>query len=303
MPILNEKADPLKRASDAAGKAFQPRFLQAVDKALELLPSHRPQSIVEWRRLFPQTTEVRRPRRPWGWFGAAAASLLVAALLLANQRGWWVTSESGQLADREQMTEQTSGARGDDRAEASRRAKAEANRVNQQKREEQRQLELALRREQQEAARRQQARAAEAKRVEREVAELLARAKRQRQQGHLTLPSGDNAYKSYQQVLALVPANREAKAGMDGIADDYQRLAAARRQDGELQKSLNLIRAGRRVAPKHSGLKALQDEVNAELAANREAKQPPQSSESVWKGVTLIKQRAEKVDDVVPPTQ
>jgi hypothetical protein len=296
---LERKPDPLKRATEAAGSYFQPRFLQAIDKALEILPSNRPQSIAKWRLLFPHPSEAKRPRRHWAWAGAAAVSLLMAALL-ANQMQFWETAVTDQSSARKHATEQITQKHQDVRADTPQQVEAQ---VNQARQEKERQQRLALQRAQQEAAREQQSRAAKAARIEREVNELLARAKRQRQQRHLTLPAGDNAYESYQRVLALIPAHAAAEAGLDAIADDYQRLASARRQEGDLQESLALVRAGLRVAPDHSGLQALKDEVKTELAASREPKQPPESSGSLWEGVTLIKQKAEKVDDVVPPTQ
>ncbi|MGC1955164.1 MAG: serine/threonine-protein kinase [Gammaproteobacteria bacterium] len=299
---LERKPDPLKHATDAVGSYFQPRFLQAIDKALELLPADRPQSIAEWRQLFPQLTETKRSRRHWAWAGAAVASLLMAAVL-AHQMGWWKAMDNHQSSVKEHAIEQITAARGEKKAAVPQKIDPQVDAVDQENQEKQRLPELALRRERQEAASEQQASAAAAARLEREVSELLARAKQQRQQGRLTLPPGDNAYESYQRVLMLVPAHREAKSGLDAIANDYQRLAAARRQEGELQKSLNLIRSGLRVAPDHVGLQALQDQVNAQLAARVEPKQPQEPSESVWDGVTLIKKHAEKVDDVVPPVQ
>ncbi len=311
---LERKPDPLKRATEAAGSYFQPRFLRAIDRALELLPARRPQSIAEWRLLFPQPTEARRPRRHWVWGGAAAVSLLLAALL-ASQMGWHKTIDSEQSSAREQLTERVTEPateqvtrhateeRGDRIAKGSHQAEVEVNPEQQENQEQQSPQQLALRREQRGAASERQSRAVEVGRVEREVNELLARANRQRQQRRLTLPSGDNAYESYQRVLALVPGHPRAEAGLEGIADDYQRLAVARRKRGELEESLNLVNAGLRVAPDHARLVALRDEIEVELAAGREAKQVPIPSKSAWEGVTLIKQRAEKVDDVVPPTQ
>ena len=147
--------------------------------------------------------------------------------------------------------------------------------------------------------------ASETERLQKEISDWLARSDRQMRAYRLTEPPGDNAYESYQKVLALDPTNKEAKAGLARIPDKYERLAARRRQNGELQKSLILIETGLRLSPAHSRLLALRDTVQAEIAGPLEKKRDQESKtgKSAWQGVKLKNRDAEKTDDVVPSEQ
>ena len=145
----------------------------------------------------------------------------------------------------------------------------------------------------------------ETERLQKEIGDWLVRGDRQMRAYRLTEPAGDNAYETYQRVLALDPSNQEAKAGLARIPGSYERLAARRRQKGELQRSLDLIETGLKLAPAHSGLLALRDTVQAEIARppEEERGQESKTGESVWQGVKLKDQDAAKTDDVIPSEQ
>jgi serine/threonine-protein kinase PpkA len=105
----------------------------------------------------------------------------------------------------------------------------------------------------------------EEKRLQREVAQLLAQAERQLKDSHLLNPPDDNAYASYRKVLKVEPGNAEAQAGLDKIAALLARSAAQRRDDGRLQESLTLAERGLRAFPDHAGLQALRAEVRTKI--------------------------------------
>ena len=92
-----------------------------------------------------------------------------------------------------------------------------------------------------------------------EVERLLAIAERQLQQKKLTTPKGDNAYETYQTLLQLAPYHPQVKAGFDNIAERYRQLAEQERRSPS--NRWDLIRKGLQVAPEHSGLLALRDQI------------------------------------------
>ncbi|MBF0109197.1 MAG: SUMF1/EgtB/PvdO family nonheme iron enzyme [Magnetococcales bacterium] len=93
---LRNDPDPMKAAVEMGRGRYSPKFLAAVDKALEVLETDRPQSIKEWRKLLgiepmalpapakkmlarnntgplnePQPTEVKRKKSSWRSFIAS----------------------------------------------------------------------------------------------------------------------------------------------------------------------------------------------------------------------------------------
>jgi len=95
------------------------------------------------------------------------------------------------------------------------------------------------------------------------IIELLSQAQRALRSDRLLIPSGDNAYQYYQQVLELEPGNSVALFGMDQIVERYVSLGknALARQDRV--KARRYIARGSRVLPGDSRLIALQESVNA----------------------------------------
>ena len=81
-----------------------------------------------------------------------------------------------------------------------------------------------------EIARQKQA-ALEKQRREREISALLAGAKADLAAGRLTSPAGHNAWEKYQKVLELVPAHASATAGLDSILARYKSMFDAALKD------------------------------------------------------------------------
>ncbi|MGH8584363.1 MAG: protein kinase domain-containing protein [Gammaproteobacteria bacterium] len=89
------------------------------------------------------------------------------------------------------------------------------------------------------------------------VAQWLERAQRQFQLGRLTTPPGDNAFETYRMLLAVVPRQADALAGLEQIAERCMQLAEAARGPGKVEASLALIDQGLQAVPGHGRLAEL----------------------------------------------
>jgi tetratricopeptide (TPR) repeat protein len=89
------------------------------------------------------------------------------------------------------------------------------------------------------------------------VAQWLERAQGQVQSGRLTTPPGDNAFETYRMLLAVVPGQAEALAGLKQIAERYVQLAEAAQEPGHVEASLALIDQGLQAVPGHARLAQL----------------------------------------------
>lgn len=117
----------------------------------------------------------------------------------------------------------------------------------------------------------------EAKRAfKQKIARLLKKAELQVATLRLTTPTNDNAYNTYQQILALAPDNEQAQVGLVKIADQYEQLARTIQDDW--QKSLDLIDKGLKVVPTHIGLQTLRQTI-VEQMPNLTTSNHPNSQE------------------------
>lgn len=112
-----------------------------------------------------------------------------------------------------------------------------------------------------------------AQRKRQQLADLLKKAAVQLKVWRLTEPKGDNAYETYQQVLALVPDHPIAQAGLIKIADQYEKLA--QNQPNNPQKALNLVEKGLQVHPDHSGLNRLKQTLMQKIQQPPKMAKPP----------------------------
>ncbi len=103
------------------------------------------------------------------------------------------------------------------------------------------------------------------------VAELITIAKQ-----HVKIKQFEAAYQTYQNILTIAPHNKQAIIGLQQLAHHYEQLAQTKNQQGELEESLLLINKGLLAYPSHSGLLALQKEVNQRLN-NQNATTTPSS--------------------------
>ena len=102
------------------------------------------------------------------------------------------------------------------------------------------------------------------------INELLERAAQQLARNKLTVPEGDNAFETFQQVLALDPKNVDAEKGFQLIGDQYEALADNLLKKNSFDKSQTYIDRGLSVAPQHAGLLNLRDQVLEQLQQRRQ---------------------------------
>jgi len=102
---------------------------------------------------------------------------------------------------------------------------------------------------------------------QRRLTELLERAAQQQAAERLLEPANGNAYATYQEVLALDPANPEAQAGLERIAEQYAaRVRQTAAEDG-LPEALALLESGLTAFPQNAALRTLQTEFTAQQKA------------------------------------
>ena len=89
-----------------------------------------------------------------------------------------------------------------------------------------------------------------------QLANLLDKAKQQRIKLKITRPEGDNAFETYQRVLELDPANKQAEQGISDLVEYYRGRAVFHKEEGSFDLSLSFIRR-LKIIPKHPGLFAL----------------------------------------------
>ncbi|WP_411726956.1 protein kinase domain-containing protein [Methyloglobulus sp.] len=94
----------------------------------------------------------------------------------------------------------------------------------------------------------------------------LAAAKKAMKAVRFTTPSGDNAHKYYQMVLAMEPDNAEALAGRQKIVDRYARFIQKSRAEGKLDTAKRALQKAESVLPNDPKLQR----IRAELAAGKE---------------------------------
>ncbi len=102
----------------------------------------------------------------------------------------------------------------------------------------------------------------EERRRQHQLKELLVQARQYLAQSRLTEPKGNNAFDTYNAVLALDRKNQEALKGLTQIAKRFEQRAREARNRGDIPGSLALIEQGIHIDPKHGGLQALKDSMS-----------------------------------------
>ncbi|MDQ3731225.1 MAG: hypothetical protein M3329_04565, partial [Pseudomonadota bacterium] len=102
------------------------------------------------------------------------------------------------------------------------------------------------------------------------VERLLETADQQFAAADLFEPRGDNAYRTYQRILAIEPDHPDALKGMARIADKLEQDARAARSFGNLNESVALIRQGLSADPGDEELLDLRKQVVGKIKEERE---------------------------------
>ena len=120
-------------------------------------------------------------------------------------------------------------------------------------------------------------------RGDQELMRLLAQAERQLKINHLTQPDENNAYSSYQKVLAMDANNIQAIQGIERIANLFEAKATQRKQGSAWRESLVFVQQGLKIQPEHAGLRQLHTEVTLRLAeASNQNEKRPQAEVASW---------------------
>ena len=100
--------------------------------------------------------------------------------------------------------------------------------------------------------------------------ELLAKARSQMSASRYTQPESNNAYETFEQIIAIDADNDEAREGLKQIAQHFENNARIKVVNKEFEHSLTLVEEGLKAAPRHAGLLALREEATLRIRAERE---------------------------------
>ncbi|MGI9301092.1 MAG: hypothetical protein ACR2RB_00065 [Gammaproteobacteria bacterium] len=112
------------------------------------------------------------------------------------------------------------------------------------------------------------------------VRQLLALATQQLDADRLTLPAGDNAYETYQEVLQLAPGQEQAQRGVGRIKEQYKVWAESAFGSTNWRQARKHLEAALAIDPADGDLKsALRKLDRAQAAAERQAAQRTQQAQ------------------------
>jgi tetratricopeptide (TPR) repeat protein len=94
--------------------------------------------------------------------------------------------------------------------------------------------------------------------VKAQIAESLRAAQVAFEADHLSTPKGNNAYEKYKDVLALDPGNRQARQGIERVADRYLELASDAVAKQQFRTAQRYLAKVLELAPAHPELASVQ---------------------------------------------
>ncbi len=97
------------------------------------------------------------------------------------------------------------------------------------------------------------------------VAQLLVQAQQHLDNWRLTLPAGENAFETYQAILAKEPTNADALLGLRVIADHYEEKARFRLKEGRYNDALAATKRGLSVDAEHPVLRTLLSQIETDI--------------------------------------
>ncbi|TNF98567.1 MAG: hypothetical protein EP297_07685 [Gammaproteobacteria bacterium] len=273
---IEGKPDPMEPAVEKGKGRYSMLFLRAIDAALGFTPEERPQTVAEWKRLFP-TAEKTQPvtktthrsqadtvtvvdeegqastipgkhdQNIVKWLLAGLIVALIAIgfhLLLPWKSAIKPAPEQQQTTEAKQQQILQEAVRKTLEAEAQRKQQEEQVRLAQEAeakkvQEEQERL-AALKKQEKERLEQERAQAEEAeaaRRKQQRIEKLLTEADKAMAASRLTSPAGDNALEYLQSVLKLDADNLRARQGIGRVQSRYLKLAESAGQQGEWSKA------------------------------------------------------------------
>ncbi|WP_142850183.1 ankyrin repeat domain-containing protein [Telmatospirillum sp. J64-1] len=125
--------------------------------------------------------------------------------------------------------------------------------------------------------------------LEERVAELLGKAEDQARALALTRPPGDNALETYREVLALVPDEPRALAGIRALAGRYADLSVTAERRGDMARAQEYLDLGLSLAPDHPVLRRVAERREQEEAQRQiaEAERREQAERELQEAMRL----------------
>ena len=259
--LAHTRAEAVLLSATEAGKGkFNPKFLEAIEWAMEVDEGDRPQSVDVWQgalagqgRRQGSAKSVRKPvTQPTrgtttgssgpSWSGVVLTVVIVALLGVG---GWWGIQEFPELfgqgsEDTQRLAQQaaTTGVPGETLQETGAGETGEAVTSTQQ-------IPPPDKAKAEQPTPEEPVQTPE----EAEVTRLLAAAEDDLKARRLTSPAGNNAWEKYQHVLSLSPAHSEAVAGMERVIGTYLELFGAAADQENFDKAEGYLAKIRELHP------------------------------------------------------
>ena len=141
----------------------------------------------------------------------------------------------------------------------------------------------------------------EKQQTQQHIDSLMQKAEAQMSGQLLARPKGNNAYESYQAVLALDAGHQQAQKGIQEIANRYQKFAQNKGKAGDLNAGLAMADRGLEVAPEHAGLLALRKEISTLMDGQRETEAKQQTAQAEIKRLLAVAQQQLNANQLTQP--
>jgi len=141
----------------------------------------------------------------------------------------------------------------------------------------------------------------EKQQTQQQIDSLMQKAESQMSGQLLARPQGNNAYETYQAVLALDAGHQPAQKGIQEIANRYQKFAQNKGKAGDLKAGLAMADRGLEVAPEHAGLLALRKEITTQMDGQRETEAKQQTTQAEIQRLLAVAQQQLNADQLTQP--
>ncbi len=249
LPDDNQNATPAEAEGGTEGKHL---LVEAGQETLAPKTVIQPATVIQPRARAVSTRTRPSRRAPWRY--GAAGGLLVLAVMLGAR--WYYSPQQADETQQPSAVEQGVAEQQIQLPQAESRQAAPSQEPSSQ---------LQAKAEPPEAVGQVQQEAEERKQAEttQRVAELLARADKQKAAKQLTTPAGDNAVETYRELLRIAPRHAKALAGLQDIKGQYRQLGDAAQQGGEWAKAQGHYEKALKIDPQDETLTAALQQVKA----------------------------------------
>ena len=110
-----------------------------------------------------------------------------------------------------------------------------------------------------------------ARAFDQKVNALFRKSEQQMAAQRLTLPSGNNARDTLNEIIRIDPNNKKAKEGLETLARELESRAVARQRAGDLDGALVAVKEGLLIRADDSGLRTLQSDLHQQIKLKSKA--------------------------------